>query len=205
MIPMTEIAARIAALPAGRRLVAMAGPPASGKSTMADRLADAVRARGRSAQVVPMDGFHLDNDALDALDLRARKGAPETFDVAGLLRLVERVRAGGAHPFPTFDRGKDAVVPNGGVLDADIAIFEGNYLLLDEGPWRGLHRFWDLSVALAPPETVLEERLIDRWITHGLSPAAARARAEGNDLPNARRILRGSVAADYRMAQGAEA
>lgn len=196
---LTDLAGRIAALPAGRRLVALAGPPASGKSTVAERLAAEVARLGRSAQVVPMDGFHLDNATLDARGLRARKGAPETFDVARLLTLVREVRAGGAVSYPTFDRAADATVPGGGLLGADIAIFEGNYLLLDEGPWRALHPFWEVTAMLDVPEAELRARLVSRWRAHGLSEAAALARAEENDLPNGRRVLARSVVADVAV------
>ncbi|WP_281825190.1 hypothetical protein [Jannaschia rubra] len=196
---MEALARRVAALPPGRRLVALAGPPASGKSTLATRLADAIRAAGRSAQVVPMDGFHLDNAVLDARGLRHRKGAPATFDVAGLGELLRQVRAGGDVPFPTFDRAADAVVPDGGCLTAEIAVVEGNYLLLDEDPWRALAPMWDMTVALQVPEEVLRDRLIARWLDHGLAPDAARARAEENDLPNARRVMSGSVPAQVTL------
>ena len=45
---------------ARRFLIGIAGPPGSGKSTMADNLAAALKARGESAAVLPMDGFHMD-------------------------------------------------------------------------------------------------------------------------------------------------
>ena len=40
-----------------------------------------------------MDGFHLSDAALDRLGLRDRKGAIETFDAAGYLALLRRLRA----------------------------------------------------------------------------------------------------------------
>ncbi|WP_179379389.1 nucleoside/nucleotide kinase family protein [Jannaschia marina] len=200
---MAEIAAlaqRLAALPPGRRLIAVAGPPAAGKSTVTAPLAAALTRAGRAAQVVPMDGFHLDNATLDARGLRARKGAPETFDVAGLLALVRAIRAGGDVPFPTFDRAADATVPNGGLFTAEIALVEGNYLLLDEAPWRALHPLWDATVMLDVPEGVLRDRLLRRWTDLGFDVDTARARAGANDLPNARRVRDGSIAADHVVA-----
>ncbi|MEM7490351.1 MAG: phosphoribulokinase [Pseudomonadota bacterium] len=201
---LADVAAAIAALPPGRRLVALAGPPASGKSTNADRLTDAIRSRGRTVAVIPMDGFHLDNDTLAARGLRARKGAPETFDVFGLIALVRAVAEGGARDYPTFDRTADATVPAGGRIgDGDeIALFEGNYLLLDEAPWRALHPLWDATVALSVPEAELERRLMARWRRH--DPANAEVRCRENDLPNARRVMTGSVPADHVLVQDAE-
>ena len=50
------------------------------------------RRYGSEAVVVPMDGFHLHDEELARLDLSQRKGAPETFDVAGYLALLRRLR-----------------------------------------------------------------------------------------------------------------
>ncbi|CTQ51191.1 hypothetical protein [Jannaschia donghaensis] len=196
-IDITALAAHLSALPPGRRLVAVAGPPAAGKSTVTENLAARITTRGRRAQVVPMDGFHLSNSDLDDLGLRTRKGAPETFDVPGLLALMTALRSGSPVAFPTFDRAVDATVPDGGIFDADIAIVEGNYLLLDEDPWRGLLPLWDTTVMLDVPEDVLRDRLVARWVAHGMTTQAGLARAEANDLPNARRVQTGSVAADH--------
>ncbi|MFM8727052.1 MAG: ATP-binding protein, partial [Planctomycetaceae bacterium] len=41
-----------------RLMVAIAGPPGAGKSTLAEALVTVLAARGESAIVVPMDGFH---------------------------------------------------------------------------------------------------------------------------------------------------
>ncbi|MEM8823446.1 MAG: hypothetical protein AAGF30_07545 [Pseudomonadota bacterium] len=191
----------LADLPPGRRLVALAGPPAAGKSTTATRLAEAIEARGRTVAIIPMDGFHLDNADLDRLGLRARKGAPETFDVSGLLTLAQAVATGGAHAYPTFNRHADATVPDGGRITAEdeIALFEGNYLLLDEAPWRDLHPLWDATVTIDVPEAELERRLMARWRRH--DPANAEARCQENDLPNARRVMAGSIPADHVLTQ----
>ena len=77
-----------------RILVGITGPPAAGKSTLAATLAEALRsAYGSGAAVaVPMDGFHLANAELHRLGLANRKGAPETFDVAGFVNLLRRLR-----------------------------------------------------------------------------------------------------------------
>jgi pantothenate kinase len=44
------------------------------------------------AALVPMDGIHLSKATLTALSLLDRKGAPETFDAAGHVALLHRLR-----------------------------------------------------------------------------------------------------------------
>lgn len=185
-----ELADDVAHAASGRTpfLLAVAGAPGSGKSTLADKLALRL---DRPACVIPMDGFHLDNDTLDARGLLARKGAPNTFDHAGFTTLVERLKTGETRQYPTFDRTSDRVIPNGGSVpkDVEILIFEGNYLLFDDQDWIPLQAHWDASVWLDVPRAELEKRLIQRWIKHGLSKIDARNRAQGNDLPNAAKVM----------------
>ncbi|RBO52200.1 nucleoside/nucleotide kinase family protein [Rhodovulum sp. BSW8] len=197
------LAARVLAAPPRRtrRLVALAGPPGSGKSTLARRLSGQLAEMGHAAPVVPMDGFHLDNRLLSARGLLARKGAPESFDVAGLLRLVDALAAGGEVIHPVFDRARDSAIAGAGaVAETDrTAILEGNYLLFDAPPWRALAGFWDVSVFLAVPEEDLLSRLTTRWLDHGLAPEAARDRAERNDMANARLVAARRLPADLAL------
>jgi pantothenate kinase len=185
-----------------RTVVGIAGPPGSGKSTLAagvvDRLNAGAEGTGQAA-LVPMDGFHLDNAELDARGLRSVKGAPQTFDAAGFVDLVRRLREmGGDVRFPLFDRAEDRTVPKAGLIRAGtpVAVVEGNYLLLADGAWADLAPLFDVTVMIAPPMEVLEARLFDRWIGYGLPPEEARRRAHGNDLVNARRVLAESRPAD---------
>ena len=83
---------------------------------------------------------------------------------------------------------------------ARIRIVEGNYLLLDEPGWRDLARHFDMTVFLEVPERELERRLVQRWLDHGHDAQAARARAQANDIPNARRVAAGSRPADLVLA-----
>jgi pantothenate kinase len=106
----------------GRKLVAVAGPPASGKSTFAALLCDTLKREGMLAQTVPMDGFHLDNRLLDARGLRARKGAPETFDIQGFVALVQRLKQGGDVVYPVFDRDRDLAVAGADMVTSACAI-----------------------------------------------------------------------------------
>lgn len=197
-----NLAEKILEVPSsGRRLVALAGAPASGKSTMAEALAAVLDRAGATSQVVPMDGFHLDNRLLSARGLLACKGAPETFDADGFVHLVKRLKEEGEVVYPLFDRARDIAIAGAGrvVADCEVVVIEGNYLLFDADPWRALARLWDMSIRIAPPIEVLRDRLVERWIDHGLSVQAAVARAESNDLTNAKLIVAKALPADITL------
>lgn len=178
--------------------LAIAGPPGSGKSTLAAAVGAFLGAR---AQIVPMDGFHLDNATLDARGLRHKKGAPETFDADGFLRLVHRIRSGHATTFPLFDRDRDRTLQDAGHIknSTEVFVFEGNYLSYDAPVWRDLSDVWDISVFLDIPIAELERRLIDRWLAHGYARPAAEARARGNDLANARLVHQNRLRVDLML------
>lgn len=197
--------AAINASRAPRRIVAIAGPPGAGKSTFADALAQALNhdARGRAA-VIPMDGFHYDDGLLEARGLLARKGSPATFDVGGLRHMLTRLRRADEAEvaIPVFDRRLEISRAGARIVAADveIAIVEGNYLLLDEAPWRDLAPLFDLTAMVRESRDALERRLIERWLGFGFEDARARAKVAGNDLPNIDKVLEGSRGADFEIA-----
>lgn len=197
------IAARVEALPPGeaRKLVAIAGPPGSGKSTLAEAVVDALVARGHSAVLMPMDGFHLDNRLLEPMGLLPRKGAPETFDFGGFRSTLQRIRDEATVCLPVFDRTREIAIAGAARIASEttIVVAEGNYLLLDEAPWRDLAPLWDLTVFLDVPLPELERRLIARWLSFGYPPDEAEAKALGNDIPNARRVAAAIRDCDLRI------
>lgn len=189
-----DIKAR-AALRSGRFLVAVAGPPGSGKSTLAAGL---VAALHPGARVVPMDGFHYDDAILAARGQRDRKGAPETFDATGFGHLVARLKSEPEVAIPIFDRQMELSRAAADIVGPEdrILIVEGNYLLLDEDPWRSFAPHFDMTIQLAVEEAELVRRLTARWLHFGKTPQAAADWIASNDLPNIRRVLHGSRAAD---------
>jgi len=188
-------------LPRGRHLIAVAGAPASGKSHFAERFVHELNTSGRSAQVVPMDGFHLDNAILDARGDRTRKGAPHTFDLRGFARLLGDMRDGGAVVYPLFDRSRDIAVAGAAELrsETDLVVVEGNYLLYDAPGWRDLAPLWSLSIRLDVPIATLRARLMQRWRQHGLDGEAAYAKMHSNDLPNAQDIAAHPLPATFTI------
>ena len=185
----------------GRTIVALAGPPGAGKSTLAEAV---VAALGPDARAVPMDGFHFDDALLIARGQRQRKGAPETFDVAGYRHLLTRLRAEDEVAIPVFDRSLELSRGSADLVTAQhrILLTEGNYLLLDEAPWTDLFPFFDLTVLIEVPEAELDRRLLNRWAHFGKTPQQARDWIDSNDMPNIRRVMQGSRQPDLTLSWG---
>jgi len=187
---------RAVALVAGgrRALLGLAGPPGAGKSTLAAGLVAALGARGFGAGVLPMDGFHLAQAELERLGRADRKGAPDTFDAAGFVALLGRVRAAGERVYaPRFDRALEEPIAGAIAVEpaASLVVVEGNYLLHDDGAWAHVAALLDACWYLDLPDEVRVARLVARHVAHGRSPQAARDWVLRSDEANARLVARG--------------
>ncbi len=170
----------------GRRLLGITGAPGAGKSTIAARVVDAL---GGAAVLVPMDGFHLANAELERLGRRDRKGAIDTFDAAGYVALLRRLRAPGGETVyaPEFRREIEepiaCAIPVG--PEVPLVVTEGNYLLVPDGPWAEVRGLLDEAWFVAPDEAVRVDWLIARHIAFGKAPEVARAWSLSTDQRNA--------------------
>ena len=174
----------------GRRcILGITGAPGAGKSTLA---ATVVEGLGERAVDVPMDGFHLAGAELVRLGRADRKGAPDTFDAAGFVALLRRLRAPdeGVVYAPAFDRHLEQ--PIAGAIPVHpgtpLVVVEGNYLLDTDGVWAQVAPLLDECWYVESDETVRLHRLVARHIEHGRTPAAARDWALGPDQRNAELI-----------------
>jgi pantothenate kinase len=138
-----------------------------------------------------MDGFHLADAELARLGLSRRKGAPATFDAAGYVAMLRRLRENTDEIVyvPGFER--DLEQPISGAIpvprSARVIVTEGNYLLLD-GAWSGVRPLLDEVWFVQVDEPTRLARLLARHVRFGKSPEFARAWIESNDQLNAAEI-----------------
>ncbi len=162
-------------VPGHRCFIGVVGAPGAGKTHLTRFLQREVS--DVVVSIVPMDGFHLANDVLEALGRRQYKGRPDTFDVAGFLNLLDRLEQRETGPVyaPRFVR--EIEEPIAGSLavpaDAELVIVEGNYLLVDAPPWDAVAPRLAATYYLDTPEPVRMERLLVRHRrTYGQTGAA---------------------------------
>ena len=192
--------------PAKPVIVGITGAPGAGKSTLAERMVAGLTARGRRAVLVPMDGFHLADVSLQRLGLLERKGAPETFDPWGYVALLERVRAALPHTVyaPAFER--DLEQPLAGAIavepGVEFVITEGNYLLLDQGPWAAVRDLLDVVWFVEVDAHLRRERLVERHVRFGKTRPAAEAWVRDVDEPNAVLVTASRPKADRVVSGG---
>src|SRR3954454_15322995 len=157
-------------------IIGVGGSVAVGKSTTA-RVLQALLARWPNVPKVDLittDGFLYPNAVLQREDLMEKKGFPESYDLAGLLRFLTDVKAG-KRPAraPIYSHLIYDVVPNQWIAidHPDILIVEGlNVLQAGRPPKDGkaipfVSDFFDFSVYLDADEDVLRQWYVDRFLT----------------------------------------
>jgi pantothenate kinase len=179
-----------------RTMLGITGTPGAGKSTLTAALAASL---GDRVVVVPMDGFHLSNEILIEQGKRERKGAPDTFDVAGYVTLLRRIRQGETDVYaPRFDRDLEQSIGSAQHVpeSTPLVVTEGNYLLTEEHGWgdvrEHLDEVWYVDVELDE----VRRRLIERRVGHGHARQAASDWVTSVDAPNAATVVASRERAD---------
>ena len=161
-------------------VIAIDGPAASGKSSTAARVA---RRLGMA---------HIDSGSL----YRALTWLSLEQQLADAEAIVIAADASGIHLAPAGldlvvvgadERSLEEAIAGSVAVPRDVAlvITEGNYLLVDDGPWVAVRPLLDECWYVEPPEGERIQRLVARHERFGRSPEEARERSLGSDQRNA--------------------
>ncbi len=148
-----------------------------------------------------MDGFHLHDDELARLGRSDRKGAPDTFDVAGYVALLRRLRIETGHTVyaPAFDRSaascrsraRSRCAPSTGSCSPRATTCSTTH-----PAGSGVLPLLDEAWFVETDEALRLSRLVERHIEHGKPPELAQRWATVSDQANADLVARTRVAAD---------
>ncbi|KIJ14828.1 hypothetical protein PAXINDRAFT_163232 [Paxillus involutus ATCC 200175] len=205
-----------------RLLVAIAGVPASGKSSLAIRLVQHLSALLAPTQtqtrdqdqavLVGLDGWHLTRAQLDTLEdpklAHDRRGIHWTFDARAYVSFVERLRCpldehASVITAPSFDHALKDPIPDAVSVRPchRIVVIEGLYTMLDIEPWSQaaalMDERWWVQVDLGRAK----ERLVKRHVETGVAKDMDEAvwRAKNNDEDNGKYISENQFQVTYTI------
>ncbi|KAJ4245219.1 hypothetical protein NW762_014089 [Fusarium torreyae] len=185
-----------------RAIIALAGPPGSGKSTVAEAVANRLNAglEKPTTLILSTDGFHYPRATLDAMsnaaEAHARRGVHWTFDADGvvaLARLLNETSQLSVTKLPTirapsFDHKlKDPVIDDVMISpDVTLVILEGLWLLYDETPWNQIQNLVDETWWIDVDKDLARWRVAERHVHSGIETTleAALRRVDANDSLN---------------------
>ena len=187
-----------------RLLVAIAGPPGSGKGRIAAKVAKIINQSGVSCSVISIDGWC--SSPHHELDSLVPKSPPWTFNGAAAVDLVEQVRKQNTEsndfksPFALHVEDVDNHSLNA-AGDASIVLFEGLYVLCEDLPWARISSLVNERWFVEIEPEVGRQRVIRRFLESGIEPDldAATTRYDENDIFNAEFVNRTSKERDVTI------
>lgn len=194
----------------GKRVISfLVSPPGTGKTTLSMFLASLSSNDDTltSIQTAGLDGFHRTQQYLKSnyLDIGGKsilmndvKGCPETFDINKLYQKLKELQQNDIK-WPLYDRRLHDVIPDAALIDGEIILIEGNWLLLNEDKWKDLKLFSDYNIFIDAPEQLLQDRLINRKMLGGLSLKEAIDFYFASDQKNIMRVKNNSLPADITL------
>lgn len=194
---------------ASRIVVFLAAPPAVGKTTLCQFLEYLSQQKEdvTEVQALGLDGFHYHSEYINSHDavvlgktvpMKTVKGCPETYDTEKLQKKLEKIKQENIL-WPIYDRNIHDVVEDVTEVTKDIVLIEGNWLLLNEEPWKSIKEIADYTILIQSAEETLKERLIGRKIKGGLSREEAEAWYINSDSVNVKRVLHTSIPGDLML------
>ena len=192
-----------------RVLIALAGVPGSGKTTLADKIKrDYLALTGsdpNTVAVLSIDGFHKTRKELTNMknpeEAFRRRGAPFTFDGPGCANRIRDVKykMDSDVTWPSFDHAEKDPVFDAIVISRQcrLVIIEGIWVLHRTDGFNELEGLFDNSWYLDTPRELANARLAERHMkAWGISLEEALERIAINDKPNGDVVEQGRARAD---------
>lgn len=151
-------------------VIGVGGSVAVGKSTIA-RVLEALLARWPhhpSVDLITTDGFLFPNAVLEERGLMERKGFPESYDRAALLRFVARAKAGEEHlEIPVYSHIRYDIVEGETrmVSRPDILIVEGLNVLQARDSGAFVSDYFDFSIFVDADLDDIKSWYVGRFLT----------------------------------------
>lgn len=192
-----------------RIVVFLAAPPGCGKSTLASfwEYLSEQSSEYETLQVLPFDGFHYPNEILDTnyivkdgqkTRLRDIKGSYETFNLTELIDKLKKLKVNNP-TWPYYDRITHDPIDDSITVNRNVVVVEGNWLLLNEPVWNGLHELADFTIFVETDPSFLKQRLIERKIRGGTPREDAEEFYQRSDSINVSKVLECSIPADLTL------